>query len=158
MIKGKDTSQKKAEAARPHFYHAVGRRKEANARIRLYVSFDKPIELQGKSLQAGDILVNGRPVHEYFRERKEQAFYLEPLRVTETLSRFAVSVVMSGGGLAGQKGAFVHGVARALEKADPSFRSTLKKHGFLTRDARAKERRKAGFAQKARAKKQSPKR
>jgi len=85
--------------------------------------------------------------------------YLEPFRTTNTLGRFVVSVRAEGGGLAGQLGATIHGISRALEKVDKEkFRPILKKRGFMKRDPRAKQRRKAGFAGKSRARKQSPKR
>ncbi|MEK7119097.1 MAG: 30S ribosomal protein S9, partial [Patescibacteria group bacterium] len=85
--------------------------------------------------------------------------YLEPFRTTNTVGRFAVSVQAAGGGLSGQLGAVIHGISRALEKVDKEkFRPILKKRGFMTRDPRAKQRRKAGYAGKSRARKQSPKR
>ena len=85
--------------------------------------------------------------------------YQEPFRTTNTLGRFAVSITTTGGGIFGQLGAAIHGLSRALEKVDKEkFRPILKKRGLMTRDPRKKERRKAGFAGKARARKQSPKR
>ena len=85
--------------------------------------------------------------------------YLEPFRTTNTMGRFATSIKVVGGGLSGQLGAVIHGISRALEKVDKEkFRPILKKRGFMKRDPRAKERRKAGRAGKARARKQSPKR
>lgn len=138
---------KKEEKKLPSFYQAVGRRKEAVARVRLYVS------------GSGEILVNGKPIEEYFPGEIAKIAYLEPLGITNNLKRFNVSIKVEGGGLSGQLGAIIHGISRALEKVNrEKFRPLLKKGGFLTRDARAKERRKAGLAQKARAKKQSPKR
>ena len=83
----------------------------------------------------------------------------EPFRTTNTMSRFAVSATVRGGGPYSQLGAFVHAVSRALQKVDvDKFKPILRKRGFLTRDQRARERRKAGHAGKARAGKQSPKR
>lgn len=152
-----DKKKKKVEK-QPSFYQAVGRRKEATARVRLYVGDDEVI-LKDKVLKKGEMFINCRPIEEYFSGGVARKIYLEPFRTTNTLSRFVVSSKISGGGLSGQLGAFIHGVARALEKVDrEKFRPTLKKKGFLTRDARVKERRKAGYAQKARARKQSPKR
>jgi len=149
---------KKAEK-KETFYQAVGRRKEATARVRLYVVSEKELTVSGKTLKKGDIIVNNRPVEQYFSSDVYKKTYLEPFRSTDTMGRFAVSTLIEGGGSAGQLGAFIHGVARALEKVDKEkFRPILKKSGFLTRDSRTKERRKAGFAQKARARKQSPKR
>lgn len=144
-IKTEERKKVKAPKA-PSFYQAVGRRKEAVARVRLYP--------QGK----GKILVNERPFEQYFPGEVTKIASLEPFRVTNTLERFDATVKVEGGGLSGQLGALIHGIARALEKVDPKTRPILKKGGFLTRDARAKERRKAGLAGKARKKKQSPKR
>ncbi|OGG00136.1 30S ribosomal protein S9 [Candidatus Gottesmanbacteria bacterium RBG_13_37_7] len=141
------------------FYQAIGRRKEATARIRLYIIQEGEIVLKNKAIKKGDILVNYRSIEDYFPGEVYKKSYLEPFRTTNTYGRFAVSALLEGGGLSGQLGAFIHGVSRALEKVDKDkYRLILKKKGFLTRDSRAKERRKAGFAQKARAKKQSPKR
>lgn len=146
-------------AKEPSFYQAVGRRKESTARVMLYVTTGEEVKVKDKILKKGEIMVNFRPVEKYFPGEVFQKTYLEPFRTTNTVGRFAVSALITGGGLSGQLGAFVHGVSRALEKADKEkFRSILKKKGLLTRDSRVKERRKAGFAQKARAKKQSPKR
>ncbi len=123
----------------------VGRRKEAIARVRLS---------EGK----GQVTVNGKPIVEYFPGPLLQKQYNKPLEITDTLGKFTISVKVAGGGQASQLDAFVHGIARAIAKTAPAARTTLKKAGFLTRDPRVKERRKYGLAQKARAKKQSPKR
>lgn len=154
----KDTTPIKKEAS-PPLYQAVGRRKTGIARVRLYVVTGKEIELKGTSYKGGDIVVNGKPAEAYFAGAVHKSHYLAPFQLTETLGRFFVSALITGGGLRGQIGAFILGVSRALEKVDKEkYRPILKKHGFLTRDAREKQRRMAGFAQKARAKKQSPKR
>ena len=123
----------------------VGRRKEAVARVRL---------LPGE----GQITINGKPITEYFMGAVFQKLYAKPLEVTQTVGKYSISVKVAGGGQVSQLGAIIHGLSRAIAKADPSLRTTLKKEGLLTRDARVKERRKYGNAQKARAKKQSPKR
>ena len=157
----KKTEQKQSDKSKdqPAYYHAVGRRKEAIAQVRLYVETSADVTVNGKAIKKGDIVVNDKPIEEYFRDATSKKLYMEPLRTTNTIGRFAVSVHTSGGGLQGQLEAFVHGISRALLLVDESkFRPILKKQGFLMRDPRAKERRKAGFAQKARAKKQSPKR
>lgn len=151
--------KRKTKEKLPSFYQSVGRRREATARVRLYVVTDTEVAVADKNLKKGEIVINDRPIEKYFPGEVYRKIYLEPLRVTNTLERFAVSALIEGGGTVGQMGAFIHGVSRALEKVDKEkFRPILKKHGFLTRDSRAKERRKAGFAQKARARKQSPKR
>lgn len=123
----------------------VGRRKEAVARVRL-------------SPGNGQIMINGKPVVEYFSGPILQKIYSKPLEITKTAGKYAISVKVAGGGQVSQLGAVVHGIARAIAKTSPELRTILKKEGLLTRDARAKERRKYGNAQKARAKKQSPKR
>jgi small subunit ribosomal protein S9 len=141
------------------YYEAVGRRKESTARVRLYVVGAEPLTLNGASLEKGAFVVNGRPVENYFPGEVYKKMYQEPFRTTNTLGRFIVSVKCTSGGLAGQLGAVIHGISRALEKVDKEkFRPILKKRGFMKRDPRAKQRRKAGFAGKARARKQSPKR
>ncbi len=123
----------------------VGRRKEAVARVRI---------ANGK----GQITVNGKPITEYFLGTIFQKSYNRPLEVTQTVGKYAISVKVRGGGTVSQLGAVIHGLSRAIAKIEPSLRTTLKKEGLLTRDPRVKERRKYGLAQKARAKKQSPKR
>lgn len=128
------------------YHQSVGRRKEAIARVRLM-------------LGNGPITVNSKPIHEYFPGPIFQKIYQRPFEITKTLGKYTGSVKIIGGGSTSQLGAAVHGIARTLEKIDKaSFRSSLKSAGMLTRDPRAKERRKFGHAHKARAKKQSPKR
>lgn len=123
----------------------VGRKKEAAARVRL-------------SPGNGQLTVNGKPIAEYFRGEVLQKIYSRPLDITKTAGKYLISIKVIGGGQASQLGAAIHGIARAIVKAEPTLRTALKKEGYLTRDARVKERRKYGNAQKARAKKQSPKR
>ncbi len=123
----------------------VGRRKEAVARVRL---------LPGN----GEVTINGKPVAEYFAGAIFEKKYQRPFDVTKMAGKYAISAKVIGGGVISQLDAVVHGVSRAIAKIDPSLRTLLKKEGLLTRDARVKERRKYGLAQKARAKKQSPKR
>ena len=123
----------------------VGRRKEAVARVRL-------------SAGQGQITVNGKPIVEYFLGSVLQKIYQRPLELTKTIGKYSISVKVEGGGQVSQLQAVIHGLARAIAKTDPTLRITLKKEGYLTRDARVKERRKYGHAQKARAQKQSPNR
>jgi len=115
-----------------HYYYGTGRRKTAVARVRLYPG-------------DGALVVNGRPGEEYFTRDIDIATALEPLRVTGTEGEYMVSVVVSGGGVSGQAGAVRHGVSRALLEADPELRPVLKQRGMLTRDPRAKERKKPGL-------------
>ncbi len=152
-------TEKAVKTKLPEFYQAVGRRKESTARVRLYTATKDEVTLGEKKVKKGEMIVNKRRVGEYFAGAVSEKLYMEPFRTTNTAGRFVVSAIISGGGLYGQLGAFIHGVSRALEKVDKDkFRPILKKKNFLTRDPRRKERRKAGNAQKARAKKQSPKR
>lgn len=135
-----------ADLVKNNFFHAVGRRKEAVARVRI---------LKGNS----QITINGKPIAEYFKGPIFQKTYLRPFEVTSTLNQFTGTIKVEGGGVTSQLGAVVHGLARALTLAGKEkYRPLLKSAGLLTRDARAKERRKFGLAHKARAKKQSPKR
>ncbi len=141
------------------YYEAVGRRKESSARVRLYVVNDAAITVGGVSVAKGGMIVNGKPVEQHFPGEVFKKMYQEPFRTTNTLNRFAVAAKTEGGGISGQLSAVIHGISRALEKVDrEKFRPILKKRGFMMRDPRAKQRRKAGFAGKARARKQSPKR
>ena len=140
------------------YYEGIGRRKESTARVRLYVVGDETA-VEGAVLQKGFFLVNDRPIETYFMGEVNKKLYLEPFRTTNTLSRFATTIRTEGGGHMGQLSAVILGISRALEKVDKDkFRPILKKRDFLTRDSRIKQRRKAGFAGKARARKQSPKR
>lgn len=123
----------------------VGRRKEAIARVRL-------------SLGKGQVTVNGKLITEYFSGVLFQKKYQRPQEITKTTGKYTISAKVVGGGRVSQVDAFVHGISRAIAKAEPELRTILKKDGLLTRDARVKERRKYGHAQKARAMKQSPKR
>lgn len=139
------------------YYEAVGRRKTSTARVRLYVA--ESVTLAGVAVAKGDMIVNGRTVEKYFPGEVYKKMYQEPFRTTNTMGRFAVTIKATGGGLSGQLSAVIHGISRALEIVDKEkFRPILKKRGFMKRDPRAKQRRKAGFAGKSRARKQSPKR
>lgn len=141
------------------YYEAVGRRKTSTARVRLYVVKEESMGIDGTQVKKGDAVINGRLSDDYFPGEVLKKMFVEPFRTTNTVGRFVVSIKVNGGGLYSQLGAVIHGVSRALEKVDKEkFRPILKKRGFMTRDPRAKERRKAGFAGKARARKQSPKR
>jgi len=115
------------------YYEAVGRRKTATARVRLFPG------------GTGTITINERPLEEYFARDGDVLYLREPLEVTATENRFNISVKVKGGGMSGQTGAVRLGIARALLKVDPDLRSVLRKGGFLTRDARAKERKKPGL-------------
>jgi small subunit ribosomal protein S9 len=123
---------------------ATGKRKNAIARVTL---------LSGN----GKIEINGRPIEEFFPRPLHQTTACQPLTATGYESSVDVRVRVHGGGVSGQAGAVRHGIARALIEVDPELRGELKRRGFLTRDARAKERRKAGL-KKARKRPQFSKR
>jgi small subunit ribosomal protein S9 len=141
------------------YYEAVGRRKVASVRVRLYVVNEGSMTLNSVSMEKGSMYVNSQPIEKYFPGELMKKIYQEPFRTTNTLGRFIVTMKTSGGGISGQLSAALQGISRALEKVDKEkFRPILKKRGFMMRDPRAKQRRKAGYAGKARARKQSPKR
>ncbi len=114
------------------FEYGTGRRKTATARTRLYAG-------------SGNITINGRAFEEYFPRKTLQMIIRQPLVLTQTADKLDVRVNVSGGGIAGQAEAVRHGISRALLDVDPEFRAVLKKAGFLTRDARMKERKKYGL-------------
>lgn len=146
-IKKPSSDTKTSHKSKIQYYMAMGRRKTATARVQL--------RLGG----TGKIIVNKKPIEEYFSGEIAPKLYLEPLRLTNNLDRFDIYVKVKGSGKRAQLGAMIHGLARALELVDKeTYRPILKKQGFMTRDARARERRKPGQAGRARAKKQSPKR
>ena len=121
------------------YYYATGRRKNAIARVRLY-------------MQKGPVVVNGKPIEEAFPWENWQRVINEPFRTSDTQGRFRVVAKVSGGGITGQAGAIRHGIARALQIADPNLRTPLKRAGLLTRDPRVKERRKYGLKKPRKAK------
>ncbi len=112
-------------------YLAVGRRKESVARVRL-----RP----GK----GTFKINRRSFEDYFPRETHRITVMHPLKAANALEKYDVVATIKGGGVTGQAGALKHGIARALLKTDENLRLTLKKAGYLTRDPRAKERKKYG--------------
>lgn len=141
------------------YVFAVGRRKQAVARVRLYTSLKADSVWKQLSIKKGELLVNEKPISEYFPGDVSRKIYSEPLRVVNAASKYAFTIQVTGGGSSGQLDAVVAGISRALTKLAPEeHRLVLKKKGFLTRDARVRERRKVGTGGKARRKKQSPKR
>ncbi len=111
---------------------ATGRRKSSIARVRMKV---------GK----GVITVNGKNIEEYLQQDTLLLVALQPLELTNTKTKYDASIKCTGGGIAGQAGAICHGLARALVKANETYKAELKKAGFLTRDPRMKERKKYGL-------------
>lgn len=129
-----------------NYFQAVGRRKSAVARVRVF---------KGNT----QMTINGKPIAEYFRGPIFQKQYQKPFELTKLLGQYTATVKVEGGGMSAQLDALVHGLSRALQQIDKeTVRPVLKKAGLLTRDARVRERRKYGLAHAARAKKQSPKR
>ena len=112
--------------------NGAGRRKTAIARVRL---------LPGE----GRMTINGKDPLAYLGRKVLEMEVMQPLKVTDTQRRFDVSVTVEGGGVSGQAGAIAHGLARALVSHDPDLRPALRKAGLMTRDARAKERKKYGL-------------
>ena len=119
--------------AENEYYEGLGRRKTSSARVRLHTGGD------------GSFVVNDKPAEDYFSRDVDQISINEALKVTGTEGRFKVTVKVAGGGVTGQADAVRLGVARALLKADPGYRDVLRDHGLLTRDPRAKERKKPGL-------------
>ncbi|MGH2698765.1 MAG: 30S ribosomal protein S9 [Actinomycetota bacterium] len=111
---------------------ATGRRKESVCRARFVPG-------------SGQWEINGRPFEDYFPSPTHRMIITEPLRLTNTEGRYDIAAKVEGGGPSGQAGALRHAIARALADLDPDLRGMLKKAGFLTRDAREKERRKYGL-------------
>ena len=121
------------EAVRDEFgrSYATGRRKESAARV-----WVKP--------GTGVVMINGRPIDQYFARPVLQMMLHQPFQVTERLGQFDVMATVKGGGLSGQAGAVRHGISRALTLYEPELRPLLKQGGFLTRDSRRVERKKYG--------------
>jgi small subunit ribosomal protein S9 len=114
------------------YYEAVGRRKRAVARVRLFPG-------------DGQVVINERSLKEYFGRPQDRGDVMAPLQLTNNESRFNLSVLVKGGGITGQAQAIRHGIARALLLTDPNLRPVLRRGGYLTRDPREKERKKPGL-------------
>ena len=118
--------------------YGTGRRKSSAARV-----FLRP----GK----GQIIVNGRPLDEFFGRETSRLIVRQPLELTQSVDKFDVLVTVEGGGMTGQAGAIRLGIARALVDYDDNLKSPLRKAGFMTRDAREVERKKVGLHKARRA-------
>lgn len=125
-------------------YYGTGRRKTSSARV-----FLRP--------GSGNIVVNEQPLDKYFGRETARMVVRQPLQTSELTDKFDIHVSVSGGGASGQAGAIRHGITRALMEYDEQLRGTLRKAGYVTRDAREVERKKAGF-KKARKSEQYSKR
>jgi small subunit ribosomal protein S9 len=115
------------------YYYGTGRRKTASAQVRLYPSKEPAI------------IVNDLRVDEYFSRAADITLLKAPLQATATEDMFKITIKVRGGGISGQAGAVRHGIARALTRANPELRRTLRREGSLTRDPRMKERKKPGL-------------
>jgi small subunit ribosomal protein S9 len=143
IIEEKETKKKALKSE--DYFKGVGRRKTSVARVWL-------------KLEKGPIVVNDKPLEEYFAHLNNFKILEEPFKVVNRIGQMSGEIKVNGGGIVSQAGAVLHGISRALLQYDETFRGALSKKKLLTRDPRAKERRKYGMAGKARAKKQSPKR
>ena len=114
-------------------FYATGKRKTSIARVWM-----KP--------GSGEIVVNKRPLDVFFGRETSKMVVRQPLELTDNMGKFDIYVNVCGGGVSGQAGAIKHGITKALLEADPELRAVLKKAGFITRDSRAKERKKYGRA------------
>jgi len=112
-------------------YYATGRRKTAISRTWMTPG-------------SGQVIINNRPVEEYFPIEATREEIFQPFKLTNTLGSYDIKATVGGGGIAGQAGAVRHGITRALVSLNPDFRLTLKKAGFIKRDPRVKERKKYG--------------
>ncbi|HBK77452.1 MAG TPA: 30S ribosomal protein S9 [Gammaproteobacteria bacterium] len=114
------------------FFYATGRRKSSTARVFL-------------SRGTGDIIVNRRPLDQYFGRETARMVIRQPLELADMLGKVDIKVNVSGGGNTGQAGAIRHGITRALLQYDETLRPALRKAGFVTRDSRKVERKKVGL-------------
>lgn len=112
-------------------YKATGRRKKAIATVEVFA---------GK----GDVIINGSDHEQYFKRETDRLILKQPLKAVNILGKVDIMARATGGGLTGQAGALRHGISRALALMDESYKTILRKGGFLTRDSRAKERKKYG--------------
>lgn len=121
------------------YFHGTGRRKTAVAQVKLTPG-------------NGAIIIDGMPYEERFPTLEHQRRILAPFQVTESTGKYSAVIKVAGGGVTGQSGAISHGISRALVKADENYKPVLRQQGFLTRDARAKERMKPGLRRARKAK------
>ena len=133
------TTQTTKTAPKQKYFEAVGRRKTAVCRVRLFTQKTK------------GITVNGKPYNKYFLIKEQQKIIEAPISELKMEAKFGITCQVKGGGQSAQAQACRHGIARALEKLNPYFRKPLKKVGFLTRDPRMRERKKPGLKRARRA-------
>jgi small subunit ribosomal protein S9 len=114
------------------YFHGTGRRKTATAQVKLMAG-------------NGTIIIDGKPLEERFPSLEHQRVIVQPFMATESNGKYNVVAKVAGGGVTGQSAAIAHGISRALVRADERFKPVLRQNGLLTRDARAKERKKPGL-------------
>jgi small subunit ribosomal protein S9 len=114
------------------YFHGTGRRKTAVAQVKLMTG-------------NGMIIIDGKPLEERFPSLEHQRIIVQPFMATESNGKYNVVVKVLGGGVTGQSAAIAHGISRALAQADERYKPVLRQNGLLTRDARAKERKKPGL-------------
>jgi small subunit ribosomal protein S9 len=114
------------------YFHGTGRRKTAVAQVKL-------------TSGNGTIIIDGKPLEERFPSLEHQRVINQPFLATESVGKYNAVIKVAGGGVIGQSGAISHGISRALSHADERFKPMLRQNGLLTRDARAKERKKPGL-------------
>lgn len=114
------------------YFHGTGRRKTATAQVKLMVG-------------NGTIIIDGKPLEERFPSLEHQRVIVQPFMATESNGKYNAVVKVAGGGVTGQSDAIAHGISRALVRADERYKPILRQNGLLTRDARAKERKKPGL-------------
>ena len=114
------------------YFHGTGRRKTAVAQVKLTAG-------------NGAIIIDGMPLEERFPTLEHQRVIVQPFIATESTGKYNAVIKVEGGGVTGQSGAIAHGISRALVRADERFKPVLRQQGLLTRDARAKERKKPGL-------------
>jgi len=155
----KQTKSKKTTVKKVLYYQAIGRRKKAICRVRLYLSVTglKKLKVK-KELKKGDFLVNWQNLNHYFPDDLRRRALLKPFELVDSLDRFITIATIKGSGKVSQLEALILAISRALQKVNPEYRPVLKAQGLLTVDARVRERRKVGMGGKARRKRQSPKR
>ena len=160
MAEEKQTKITNKKSLKKDYIYATGKRKESVARVRVYEHVKDGLTWENTVIKKGEILVNAKPITQYFSSEVERHLYTEPLRITNAhQNNYAITIKVVGGGHASQLTAAIAGISKALQKLDPEkYRSILKKKGFLTRDARIRQRRNVGTGGKARRQKQSPKR
>ena len=153
-------TKKNIKNSKKDYIFAVGRRREAVARVRLHEHVKDGLTWGEQPVKKGEMFVNEKPIAQYFSSEVERHLYTEPLRITNAHQKnYAFTIKVAGGGHAGQLDAVIAGISNALNALDrEKYRPVLKKKGFLTRDARIRQRRNVGTGGKARHKKQSPKR